>query len=394
MLYSKLSNNNNNNNNNNINNNKKKEIEIQEKIELANEIIEQGHFNPEVISKWFNPITEDLVGYKQAKEWLSWLIYDKFINNLKSNENQQINNLIKKIELHSNIIFPKFNYNKLRKPMLLTLDPVIVQHKPLIFYAAIALIQAIAASFLMLLGFQPNHLPNSKYTYWIYEPVNQDINSSPIFFVHGIGIGLAMYIKKIYDLQQCYPNRKIILLELSYISMTPITQVNSIEDTISALDDIIKLHNLSPCSFIGHSYGTIVCGWFLKYRSKYVKKLTLIDPVCFAVWNSDLTRNFMYSTSNSFIHQMCQFFVSRDLFIGNTIGRNFFWHKNLLLPKNINKPTTVYLSKYDFIIHAPDIFSYLKLHQNQNFKVAMIDELTHGAYLMSRTHSDAILKDI
>jgi len=38
-----------------------------------------------------------------------------------------------------------------------------------------------------------------------------------------------------------------------------------------------------PIVLVGHSYGTFVSTWFIKYRADMIAATVLIDPVCFMV---------------------------------------------------------------------------------------------------------------
>ncbi|KAI9290804.1 hypothetical protein K502DRAFT_353604 [Neoconidiobolus thromboides FSU 785] len=372
-----------------------------ERSQLAQIWIEDKNLDINTLLRWFNPITKELVTIEQCNEFLAWLFYDNYIQNLSDKENQYIKQLTDKIQLLSNIKLSneqnKQNEQKeSRKVMRLTLDKLNVLLKPLIIYIIICLIQTISSIYLLINGFQHNHDSETQYSYYIYEPNNLDNTKDTLFFIHGIGIGLTTYLKKISELKQCYPNRKIILLQLNYITMTPTIHINTIEDTLKFLDNICELHNIQKISLIGHSYGTFICSWLVKYRKQKIQQLTLIDPVCFNTWDSNLTRNFIYNQQFTLISICCDLIISKDLFIANTIARHFLWLPNLLLLQDIKGlKVNVFLAKEDFIINSNNVLTYLKKSPefDNKLKVMMLDG-NHGAYLLSQTFSDIVLKGV
>ncbi|CAE8652555.1 unnamed protein product, partial [Polarella glacialis] len=80
--------------------------------------------------------------------------------------------------------------------------------------------------------------------------------------------------------------------------------------------------------FIGHSFGTVVITWVLR-KSEMATSVVLLDPVCFLLMKHDVLSNVVYSSSveplQDFRTALFQFFVFRELYIANTITRNFFW---------------------------------------------------------------------
>lgn len=206
--------------------------------------------------------------------------------------------------------------------------------------------------------------------------------------VHGIGIGVAMYLKMIKAIVAQDPERPVFIFELPHISLKIVDHVPTMEETIESMDEIFRRHKLKSCSWLAHSYGTIVTTWALKERPKYINKLSYVDPVCFALWEPDLIFNFLYRKPPGAIHRLMQFFVAQDLLVSYTLFRNFWWLENILFPDDLHCPTQVYLSSHDFIIDSSRIHDYLQTQVQESrvhvpFEITKMHGLAHGSVLNS-----------
>src|SRR5262245_52750303 len=91
------------------------------------------------------------------------------------------------------------------------------------------------------------------------------------------------------------PHRKIILLELPCVAMRLCEEVVSMTDTLKAIDALVDGDDgTERCTWVGHSFGTIVVGWVVRYQPHLVDGVVMIDPVCFTLWDGELVRNFLY----------------------------------------------------------------------------------------------------
>ncbi|KAI9290607.1 hypothetical protein K502DRAFT_359680 [Neoconidiobolus thromboides FSU 785] len=371
-------------------------ISEEDRNKLIKVWIEEKNLDINNLLRWFNPINKDLISVQQCQEFFAWLFYNNYLEKLSEKQSQSIQQLTEKIQFLSGISLKKVNSEKeKRQAMRLTLDKLNVLFKPLLVYLIIFLLQSRMSIFLLLNGFQYNHHNESKYSYYVYEPINPDNTKDTLFFINGIGPGLS-YLKKICELKQSYPNRKIIMLELKYITITPTTYINTIEDTLNFMNVICERHNIQKISLIGHSYGTFICSWLMKHCKERISKLTLIDPVCFSIWDSNLTRNFIYNNQFNLKSILCDLIVSKDLFIANTIARNFLWVENLLLIEDLEDlQVNVFLSEFDFLIDSRNVESYLKKspHFGNKLKVSILNG-NHGIYLRNQKFFNTVMAGI
>lgn len=257
--------------------------------------------------------------------------------------------------------------------------------------------------------------PSSTLSYWIRNDIKSKtrqyhnrngsiLNASyetkpPVFLVYGIGIGVTMYLKVINAIKSKDPDRTIIVLDLPHISLKLVHQIPSYSQTVEAIDNIFKKHKLTSCNWFGHSYGSIVSAWVIKERPKYVNRITLVDPVCFALWEPDLIRNFLYNAKPiGPIHHLAQYFVARDLLVASTLFRHFWWLQNILFPEDLTCQTHAYFSKYDWIINSKGIQKYLDDCCRENpliqLQTKMMDNVAHGGFISSDENIQTVLKHV
>jgi len=203
-----------------------------------------------------------------------------------------------------------------------------------------------------------------------------------------------MYVSLVKSIRQLHPSRPVFILELPHISLKVFHSVPSHDETVSAMDFIFERHGLHGrnCSFIAHSYGSIVAAWILKQRPNYISKLCMVDPVCFTLWEPDLIYNFLYRVPSKPIERLCQFFVAQDMLVAFTLFRNFWWLQNILFPEDLKilQDSSVFVSSHDFIINASEVHGYLKDRMGPG-KVNVMNGLSHGSFLNSLKFTEKIV---
>lgn len=239
------------------------------------------------------------------------------------------------------------------------------------------------------LGFK-RYTANDNILYWTNGVISDEL---PILFIHGIGLGFSMYFRKVARLTQLYPDRQIILFEIPSVSLSPVASINTKDQSVLAIDIIFKTHNVTSCSLIAHSYGTIIATWLVKFRPHYITKLSLVDPICFMLWDSTLVCGFLLSRPTSMLHEFIRLFLSRDLTMANTFCRYFLWHASFMFPEELHCATNIYFSKKDCIIDAKTCHAYLQKHQTEHMTLTMFD-ISHGVYLIDGEILDSILTKV
>lgn len=336
------------------------------------------------------------VGY--YAEWLVWAFFDVDPKDLTPEETEQADELITMFgnKLGGLVYDPKekLEYIPSMRP---TLDDIPENHKPLIIYLGIGVFKMAGYFAMVKAGFCRHRMSNFRINYWTLDPQDPDPSQLPIFFVHGVGIGLSMYAKMVFTMKRMHPRRKILLLEVPYVSLSPTADIPFMNETLQAIDEILEKHEISCCSWLAHSFGSVIVSWVAKSRPHYVDKLSLADPVCFQLWDSSLASALLYTKPRSFIHHVCQFFVVQDPIVVHAVARSFWWYQNILFPEDMDYPTWIYYSRYDYIIDAPSVYSYLEdrliTHPQPNIQLTMYD-ITHGAYLFLPEYAEKILSHV
>ena len=183
--------------------------------------------------------------------------------------------------------------------------------------------------------------------------------STPIVFVHGIGIGLITYVPLIDHMLAL--GRPLFLPEISYVSgFRPWQGPNSVLPpavVCSTLTAMLATHGFLQGTFAGHSYGTSWLSYMCKYQSSAVSALLFLDPICFCLHTPRLTKKFVYHQPDIGV---ISYIVRTDLIVNWTIQRSFPWAWIILFTEQINVPCSVFLSDKDALVPAEAVESYLR----------------------------------
>ncbi|KAI8580227.1 hypothetical protein K450DRAFT_238737 [Umbelopsis ramanniana AG] len=337
---------------------------------LYSDCLEQLTDFEEQLPLWFFDAPFSTILRGNMKEWLCWAMFYRHVDAITDGSEEDIflEEMLAMLQNRANYTFEP-GHNPAVKCCRLNLDPVQSVHRPLIFYATVHLLDTSMSLLLKHYGFQ--RYPCGALSYWLL-PCNADTTDNrPILFIHGIGMGLCSYVSFLNSLYQKSrkTNRPIILIELPHISMslfcqrpfhtTPFTM----SSTLAVVDEIFDRHQLKKsATVVGHSLGTIVAGWIIKERPNIVDRTVLIDPVCFQLYEAYLCQNFVYKMPTTGFELVLWYFVAKEACIAWYLGRWFWWHQNIMFPKDFPSldQTQVFLAEKDRIIHAPRVYQYLK----------------------------------
>lgn len=250
-------------------------------------------------------------------------------------------------------------------------DPLMdVSSYPLIFHLIILLVTEGGLRVLMRMrGFRRHRVgPVSYY----YHPGNNDnihdsekvgdeqVETVPIVFCHGIGVGLIFYMTLIDELLK--HGRPLILPEIPYVSgFRPWLGPHSVLPPAAVsgtLMSILACHGFGRGAFMGHSYGTSWVSYMCKYAPTAVAAVMFLDPICFYLHSPRLTKQFVYHRADpgSTSHM-----VRTDIQINWTIQRGFPWARISLFTEQIPcVPTAIFLSENDALVPSRKIQKYLE----------------------------------
>lgn len=213
-------------------------------------------------------------------------------------------------------------------------------------------------------GFEKRRLgPISYY----YHPGNVNGNDNgadqeiPIVFCHGIGIGLIVYLPLVDGFIKT--GRPIFLPEIPYVSgFRPWQSPHSIlppASVTSTLTAMLASHGYLRAMFAGHSYGTSWVSYMCKYAPSVTTAIMFLDPICFCLHSSCLTRHFVYHRTDP---GSVSYMIRTDMMINWTIQRSFPWAAISLFTEQIPPeiPYSVFLSAQDVLVPSENVEMYLR----------------------------------
>jgi pimeloyl-ACP methyl ester carboxylesterase len=186
---------------------------------------------------------------------------------------------------------------------------------------------------------------------------------TPIIFVHGIGIGLIVYMPLIDKLLET--GRPILLPEIPYVSgfrpwLSPLS-VLSPGSVVSTMTAMLASHGFMRGTWVGHSYGTSWLSYMVKFARHAVASLVFLDPICFCLHVPRLTKQFVYSKPDP---GTVSYIVRTDIIVNWTIQRSFPWAWIILFLEQIGDvlPCAVFLSDKDALVPSDKVETYLRKH--------------------------------
>lgn len=275
-------------------------------------------------------------------------------------------------------------YNEDAQPMRVTMDRIVASHRPFLFYAVTALVlPALTGRILGRLGFA--EYSSGTLAYW-HRTADTRSSSPPIVFIHGLGLNILPYYYFIYELLQVASGRTIFLVSLPHISMRLQEHVPSCAEMVACLSDMLSSWGYKNAHFIGHSFGTLPLAWMVRLAPSQVSMATFLDPVCFLIIKPDVCYNFIYRRPETPAQMLTQFFAARELYIANSLSRNFFWFNNLLWPEDLSMPSLVALSGRDAIVPAHSVRRYLAVYKQRHgldsLKLLWFPDHSHGEFCL------------
>lgn len=133
---------------------------------------------------------------------------------------------------------------------------------------------------------------------------------------------------------------------------------------------MLATHGFSKAIFSGHSYGTSWLSYMCKYAPSGVAGFLFLDPICFCLHYSRLTKNFVYHRPDP---GTVSYMIRTDMIVNWTIQRAFPWSWINLFVEHVKVPCIVFLNDKDALVPVPKVQSYLK------GKDVAISDVEHGS---------------
>jgi len=125
----------------------------------------------------------------------------------------------------------------------------------------------------------------------------------------------------------------------------------------STLSAMLSSHGFAMADFVGHSYGTSWLSYMAKIAPEFVGTLVFVDPICFCLHHSHLTRQFIYQRANP---GDVSYLIRTDLMVHFTLQRAFPWSRISLFVEELEGlNTAVFLSEEDCLVPSDKISTYI-----------------------------------
>lgn len=222
----------------------------------------------------------------------------------------------------------------------------------------------------------PYRSPAQHLTYWHRQHTSK--KRLPVFFIHGIGIGLYPYTNFLRDLIKELGRESdngdevgIIALEIMPVSSRITHPALEKNVMIREIIEIIKHHGWSRFVLISHSYGSVIAAHLLKSVSiaTLIGPTVFIDPISFLLHLPNVAYNFIARQPAQANQYQLWYFGSKDIGVAHTLARRFSWSESIIWKEDLGlkgennqlegRKVTVVLGGRDLIVDAEAVGQYL-----------------------------------
>lgn len=319
------------------------------------------------LSGWFCGASVESIRLDNLRSFLSWVMYAEFLKNLTPQQFDNVDTLIDYISTTHKMTFQPGHNPKVHH-VHMTLEPLKYFHHPLVFYILVGIKNIFTDISLQALGYQKRY--SRGVTYW-YRPSScpDDDILIPTVFFHGITTGWSIYSLLINQLSS---QRSVFLFELDGIKIHSLNfELGSPDHYCDVIRRVLDRHHIQQINLVGHSFGTITVGWFIKRYPQYVSHLTLIDPVSLLLSQPEVAYNFLYRVPSNFIETVISYGAAKEITIAYALRRNFWWYQNELWLEDISPSIGVHVSLAgsDEVCNSKAVLEYLEICQRDRSKM-------------------------
>jgi len=336
------------------------------------------------ITGWFHRAPLNTLCRDNLSEFLSWAFFDlSSAPTPSSPEGQELRRYIDLVEKHSGHILPE-GYNANIKSQRLTIDPVRMSHRSLLWYSIVLFVDFITSIRLHLRGFKAypspawfdsfpfrphtavlswgRSSPVKELSYWL-RPHKIGKSAVAVVFLHGLGIGLHPYISFINEIADGVgEDVGVVVLEIMNISMRVSRDTLSPAKFSRHLQEILDFHGIDEFVLVSHSYGSVLATNLLHCPAMgpRVASLVFIDPIAFLLHLPAVAYNFTSRPPITANHHQTHYFAAMDPGIAHTVCRHFFWADNILWKEELaGRRVCVVISAEDLLVEAGSVWQYL-----------------------------------
>lgn len=368
----------------------------EERRALFAKVRSEIHDPEKFLSGWFRGARPEEIGREELRRFLDWAFWDGRAKLGKEGEDyEEMEEYFGKIEKMMRRPFAEGKGKA--KALRLTLDPVEMECRTLVWYALMMLADTVTHISMLwagfayfktlptsLLIFPPRPLatcsiqksPSPNISFWLKPHTSR--TRLPVLYIHGIGIGLinqttflrALDSKLNGDatLRSQDGNVGILVLEIPQISSRLAQPLLPRENFLDELTLLLDSANFSRFVLASHSYGSVPHTHILNHAplADRIAGSLLIDPVTLLLHMPDVAYNFTARQPRHTNEWELWYFASRDPGVASTLGRHFFWFENLLwrdhllsLVQRDGMKVTASLASDDLIVDTEAVRTYL-----------------------------------
>ncbi|KAG2496453.1 hypothetical protein HYH03_005677 [Edaphochlamys debaryana] len=311
-------------------------------------------------------------------------------------------------------------------------DPLAASYRPLAFYLLTEAIAAASHLALTALGFACHATPSRAASVYVWSPpggADQE-DEEPLVFLHGIGLGLAPYIRLLGRLVAAVAGRRrVFAVQYKHVSMRLTSRIPAPHEVASDVAAFLVARGVKSASLLAHSYGTLIASALVKLAAASpaapaVSRLTLVDPVCFAMFLPHLVRNAIYQQpveptpsasapasspagsppaspssprGGSLARSVLKGLVTAEFHCSVALRRRLDWARVNLWPSELPAACSVVLSGRDNLVPVQEIREILANRASMlgpsvpHPTVLYNAELGHGGFLINAEWQEAVV---
>eukprot|EP00198_Chlamydomonas_reinhardtii_P004124 XP_001693460.1 predicted protein [Chlamydomonas reinhardtii] len=272
-------------------------------------------------------------------------------------------------------------------------EPLTASYRPLVFYLLMEAVAAATHVALRLMGFRAAATPNGCAQVYVWTPpaaaaatdatdATAAEETEPLVFLHGIGLGLTPYVRMLGRLVAGAAGRRAVYaVQYKHVSMRLTTRIPAPHEVAADVGAFLMREGVTRMSVLAHSYGTLVASALNKAAAANpaaapaITRLTLVDPVCFAMFLPHLVRNAIYqqpvvaaataaeaaaapaaaSVGGGLLRQLLKGLVVAEFHCSVALRRRLDWTTVNLWPSELPANSTIVLSGRDNLVPVAEV---------------------------------------
>ncbi|KAF9876972.1 hypothetical protein CkaCkLH20_05818 [Colletotrichum karsti] len=379
--------------------------------------------NPEFYLRgWFLGAELGDIRRDNVREFILWAFFDQEASDGNSEVDEEVDQYITHIE---QLLGESFQPGRgPAQSLRLTFDEIETKYRSIWWYAIIGLIDGLTHILLVFNGFKYYAQPRNE-TFAVFPPRFQQLfarrrspvglsywhlpheNSErlPVVFIHGIGIGLWVYIRFLAEINAARRKGEgrvgVIALEILPISFRLTKPPLDRDAFLQQFTEILDRHSWNKFVLVSHSYGSVLTSHIVRCPELQARipRAVLIDPVSILLHLPDVAFNFTRRQPKRANEWQLWYFASTDPGVAHCLGRCFFWRENAIWAEELvgrharsehanntcqltadeqtgTRQVTVCLSGQDLIVDSHAVARYLAENEHKTNPAGAQDEQT------------------